>query len=473
MLTKNKIVASFFLTSFFCSSVVCQTVSPAIRYLSYAEAEPVIRASRDEAPLELATTDRTKEGAAWEAWVRKADREIRGRLEQGDEDSIVNLLLFGTSFTRQPRMTEGQMNQLAAEKSQNAVLVYETVLQHRLDDFSHALAIRRNNERLSFAKNYLIKKLKISVESEDGKIAVKQYLIQSIRRVLNESTGFAKLIEQARNNKEDEFVVRSMLFSRRGLSSDTSLKPNLAIENAIAQLKEKGRLKKVLRVAIIGPGLDFTDKDEGYDLYPPQTLQPFAVIESLLKLSLADKNNLQIDTFDLSPKVNSHISGLALKAKRKEIYAIQLPLNTERKWTPEFIKYWGNFGGLIALPAKPMTTTPALPNLYLRTVDIRSEFLGKVHSFDTNIVLQSPALVEKDRYDLIIGTNIFVYYGSFEQGLAMLNLEKMLKDGGMLLSNNALVEFPFTPIHTVGYSKTIYSEQKNDGDVIVWYQKKK
>jgi chemotaxis methyl-accepting protein methylase len=120
-----------------------------------------------------------------------------------------------------------------------------------------------------------------------------------------------------------------------------------------------------------------------------------------------------------------------------------------------------------------MTTTPVLPNLYLRTVNIRSEFLGKIHAFDTNIVLQSPTLAEKDRYDLIIGTNIFVYYGPFEQGLAMINLEKMLKDGGMLLSNNALVEFPFTPIHNVGYSKTIYSEQKNDGDAIVWYQKKK
>jgi len=49
----------------------------------------------------------------------------------------------------------------------------------------------------------------------------------------------------------------------------------------------------------------------------------------------------------------------------------------------------------------------------------------------------------------------------------------MLKDGGILLSNNALVEFPFTPIHAVGYSKTIYSNQNSDADAIVWYQKKK
>jgi chemotaxis methyl-accepting protein methylase len=94
-----------------------------------------------------------------------------------------------------------------------------------------------------------------------------------------------------------------------------------------------------------------------------------------------------------------------------------------------------------------------------------------IRAFDTNIVLQSPVLDEKDRYDLIIGTNIFLYYDSFQQGLAMRNLAKMLKVGGVLLSNNALIEFPFTPIHSVGYSKTIYSEQKNDGDAIVWYRK--
>ncbi len=454
-------------------TIIPQTTSPRISYLSFQEAKPLLEAMKTDLPPDLLNLNDKDLESRWPIWAKKSDAEIRGRLEQGDEDSIVNLLLFGTSFTKEPRMTESQMNQLAHDQSQDAVKVYQTVLQHRLNDFASVLASRQSNERMSFAKSQLIKKLGIGVETEDGKKAVIRYLILALRRVLSESAGFANLIQQARNNKDDEFVVRSMLFSRRGLSSDTSLKPNLAIENALVQLKEKGILKKVLKVAIVGPGLDFTDKDEGYDFYPPQTLQPFAVIESLLKLNLTDKNSLQIDTFDLSPKVNSHISGLALKAKRNENYLIQLPLDTTRKWTPEFTKYWADFGRLIALPAKPMTTTAGLANLYTRTVSIRSEFLGRVHAFDTNIVLQSPVLAEKDRYDLIIGTNIFVYYGQFEQGLAMVNLEKMLKDGGILLSNNALVEFPFTPVHNIGYSKTIYSDQKADGDAIVWYQKKK
>jgi hypothetical protein len=37
----------------------------------------------------------------------------------------------------------------------------------------------------------------------------------------------------------------------------------------------------------VGPGLDFADKQEGYDFYPLQTIQPFAVIDSLRVRKLA------------------------------------------------------------------------------------------------------------------------------------------------------------------------------------------
>jgi hypothetical protein len=35
--------------------------------------------------------------------VKRQDAEIRGRLAQGAEDSVVNLLLFGMRFTTQRR----------------------------------------------------------------------------------------------------------------------------------------------------------------------------------------------------------------------------------------------------------------------------------------------------------------------------------------------------------------------------------
>ncbi len=450
---------------------LAQTKLSKIQYLNFDDAQPVIAASGTETPAELTNLAGPEGKKAWDIWVQKADQSIRARLEQGDEDSIVNLLLFGTSFTKQPRLTENQISRLAKERAQDVSQIFQSIAQARFDDFANALGKPQKDERLAFAKSYIVKRLKTDLNTDNGKNAVKTFMALAFQRVVNESKGFSDLLEQARRNKLDTFVVRSQLFNKRGLSSDTSLKPNLAIEKALVELKAKGLVSKIQRVAIIGPGLDFTDKEEGYDFYPPQTIQPFAVIESIKKLNLGDIAQLKIDTYDLSPKVNSHISNFTEKAKRKEIYTILLPLDMDKVFTPDFLDYWQNFGSQIALPNGKTSTENDL-KLNFRTVSIRTEFLSKIHAFDTNIVLQSPSIPESERYDLVIGTNIFLYYSPFEQGLAMRNLNKMIKNGGILLSNNALIEFPFTPIHSVGYSKAIYTNRPGDADAIVWYQKK-
>jgi len=49
----------------------------------------------------------------WPAWVKSRDAEIRERLMGGDEDTIVNFLLFGTTFTHEPRLTSAQVRMLA------------------------------------------------------------------------------------------------------------------------------------------------------------------------------------------------------------------------------------------------------------------------------------------------------------------------------------------------------------------------
>jgi len=463
------------------SAAVSQTRRPApppppasrISYLTLEEARPVLDAFKDELPPELAGINTRSDVKRWSEWVRNSDLQIRARLEQGDEDSIVNLLLFGTSFTTQPRLTESQLQRLSRTGSRDNIQIYSEILRLRLDDFSQSLSRSGNNERLQFARTYLSRKLGVSLATEEGITAAKQFLIRAVARVFGETTSFLKLIEQARENQQDDFAVRSQLYRQRGLSSDTSLKPNFAIEKALKEIVEKGHLKNVRRVAIIGPGLDFTDKDEGYDFYPPQTLQPFAIIDTLLKYGLtATPAALSVDTYDLSPKVNLHLAGLRARGLRRETYTIHLPLSDDRKWTNGFLQYWETFGSRLAAPRGQKPGPAAnVPDVKTRVVNIRSEFLSKIRAFDTNVVLQSPNLLVNDRYDLIIGTNIFLYYDSFNQALAMRNLEKMLKPGGILLSNNALVEFPFTAIRAIGYTSAEYSDRQADADAIVWYRR--
>ena len=84
------------------------------------------------------------------------------------------------------------------------------------------------------------------------------------------------------------FNWRPGLFRDRGVSLDTGIFPNFSIDQALRDLKNRGVLHEgqVARVAVIGPGLDFSDKNENtsYDYYPQQTLQPFALLDSLSRL---------------------------------------------------------------------------------------------------------------------------------------------------------------------------------------------
>jgi hypothetical protein len=52
---------------------------------------------KDKSPAELE--------AAWPEWLKHHDAETRARLTRGDEDTLVNFLVLGTSFTHQPRLT--------------------------------------------------------------------------------------------------------------------------------------------------------------------------------------------------------------------------------------------------------------------------------------------------------------------------------------------------------------------------------
>ena len=61
-------------------------VAPA-RYIRYADAEPILSelAVTGALPPELGTLTKPQREAAWPGWIERHDKEIRARLEQGDD----------------------------------------------------------------------------------------------------------------------------------------------------------------------------------------------------------------------------------------------------------------------------------------------------------------------------------------------------------------------------------------------------
>jgi hypothetical protein len=105
----------------------------------------------------------------------------------------------------------------------------------------------------------------------------------------------------------------------------------------------------------------------------------------------------------------------------------------------------------------------------MRAGRVRPDIVLSITPADLNIVLQRiepPAAAE--RYDLIIATNILVYYDVFEQSLAMTNVAKMLKPGGLLLTNSPVFELPATPMRSVGFTDVLYEQRDAGRDRVFW-----
>lgn len=419
-------------------------------FMSWAAARPILDANPGSLPPPLLKANE----ARWNAWRQVQDKAVRARLRQGDVDSMVNLLLFGTSFTHQPRVSIANLT----EASKNGVL------RARVDDLAAGLHNPRDNERLVFVRAL--------VQAEgidpDAPGPTGLFLYNNLLRVMKERTTLAQRAETAHAKSP---LDRLSLFRDRGVSLDTSILPDFAIEQTLLDLKQRRILREgqIERVAVIGPGLDFSDKNEesAFDYYPQQTLQPFALYDSLVRVGLSKPGALSVSVFDISSRVLDHIRRARTAAGKGAGYVIQLPRDVGRPWPPQLIAYWNSLGDQVGRPTEPIRPPRIFQELRTRAVRMRPEVVLACDSVDLDIVLQRIDLPESNRFDLIVGTNIFVYYDAFELALALENTGAMLKPGGLLLTNDRLPEVPGGSMRQVGLTDVRYTNE-----VLGWYQRR-
>jgi hypothetical protein len=434
-------------------------------FTPYATVKPILDAQRERLPAELRDADQ----ARWLAWTRGQDLSIRARLRQGELDSMVNLLLYGTSFTRQPRISMEGLTE--ASKA--------GVLRARVDDLVAGLRSPGDNERLLFLQRFL-RSQGIDPQRADGPKETGVFILQNLQRVVQERRALAdRAADVKADTKPDDpssLLDRSSLFRDRGVSLDTSIIPDFSIEQTLRDLKQRGVLREgqVARVAVIGPGLDFIDKNEesAYDYYPQQTLQPFALYDSLMRLRLAKTNALSMSIFDISSRVIEHIQRARERAGKGIGYVVQLPRDIARSWPPELVGYWNTLGDQVGAPIAPITPPRIFEGLETRAVLIRPQVVLACEPIDLNIVVERLNLAAADHFDLIVATNIFVYYDVFEQTLALESAGAMLKPGGLLLTNDRLPVVSGSSMRLAGITVVPYdSPGVSERQAVGWYRK--
>ena len=439
-------------------------------YIPYSDAKPIFEALREDfLPPELRELTPAQREAAWPGWVMQRDAAIRARVAEGDEDSIINLLQFGTSFTRQPRITEQQLAGVVMRKAGSPdVFVPSPVLKARIDDFVTAVTAPGTNERLLFARR-VVERRGLDPATEEGRGRLRRYLEE--RTAVVGSAVHAPVLHDPATGLAEQITI----FRDRGLASDTLLWINFALDQALTEMKAAGALRprSVRRVAIIGPGLDFADKQEGYDFYPQQTIQPFALIDSLGRAGLAARLGVGITAFDVSGAVLGHLESARARAATGDSYTVVLPRNLEQPWTADLVRYRDRFGDQIGKPVASAAPPANAGKVQARSVLFPPPVTRAIVPRDLNVVLQrlEPDAADEG-FDLIVATNILLYYGVFEQSLAAANIAAMLRPGGFLLSNDRIFELPGGPVALAGRTAAAYMNVPGSGprgDDIYWY----
>ena len=427
-MTTHKLLAGAILSFCFFPCFVHAQAPPKVQFISLEEARPVLSAMSGSLPAEL-KSPATQDPAQWSAWVLKQDRQIRERLDRGEEDTLINLLRFGVTFTKEYRIDDEYLPKYGSSSLVNAFA------ENRANDLIRAMASPNASEGIAHMRAFLEKK-GYAFKTPEDRNKIKKYLLDNLARLRDEYLHYLA------QPKDDS---RFQLFQERGISLDTNLWPDFLIDEHLRHMVEKGLLKpgSIHRVAVVGPGLDFANKEKGNDFYPLQTIQPFAVLDSLFRLGLADPATVEMYTLDISSDVNFHISRARKNAAAGRPYTVQLPWDTSARHTPEyrkdFVNFWQKLGDRIGEPVAPIAVPPgAAAETQTRAVKIRPEIVRRVAPLDVNIIFQHLPPLPQQGFDLIIGTNIFVYFNAFEQSLARANMSLMLNPGGFVLSNDKL-----------------------------------
>jgi hypothetical protein len=434
--------------------------------VTYAEVRPLWDLLRPHLPRALASAPAEAREAVFANWLRTEDASIRGRVTRGDEDSLVNLWLFGMSFTNLPSARPRDI-----AMSGNGATLAE-VSDGRLADLVAALASPGTNDRLRWAADFF-RSRNIDPATSGGAARVRDLLAAAGRRMVSENADFVSVLSapNAATDPLQWMAPYASLYSDRGLSSDTSIPSSHAIDMALEAIAASKSIPAgtVRRVAVVGPGLDFMNKAGGHDFYPEQTIQPFAVIDSLIRHGLAQPGDLSVTTFDVSARVNRHLDSARERARAGNGYVLQFPLGGDERWSPSLVAYWeraaGRIGEVVRASAAPRSTTA----VKVRAVRVRPDVVLSITPVDLNIVIERlEPRADDERFDLVVATNVFVYYDTFQHALAMTNVGRMLRPGGSLLSNQAVRPVaPMTP--SVGHEAVVHSDRQFDH--VFWYRR--
>jgi hypothetical protein len=407
---------------------VVTSATPAVR-----AAQPGAGATRitweDAAPLRARLEQQGITQAAFPSYVERLRENHASRMREGDLDHLVFYLLQSTHFTSLP----------AIEPALSAKGLVDSLDSAEREAFLRASRVpaARIPPGVRSRAAALIRALDSS--DHDARLTYFRSLAQAAFPVARkrEDVILGEYARAMRFVYEKEFIAQRAgpdavveLYRARGLSTDTAVEAGYVVYTGLGILKSLDPGRQVRRVLIVGPGLDIAPRTSLLETSPPESYQPWAVIDALVSLGLSRLDQLTVVGADINPRVVDYLRGsrnppptLTLVSGIAETPAVQ--------FSQDYRDYFAQLGRSIG------DTQPAasgVPGRLSKTVRVRAEAARTLDAAPLDIVtarLNAPA------FDLIIATNILPYFDDTQLVLTMTNIASMLAPGGVFLHNEA------------------------------------
>jgi hypothetical protein len=234
-----------------------------------------------------------------------------------------------------------------------------------------------------------------------------------------------------------EFVKEpaQTLYQARGHSTDTAIAANYTVWQALSVLHAMRPSFRAQRVLIVGPGLDFAPRTAFDESAAPQSYQPFAVLDALRSLGMGDP---AVHCFDINDRVVAFFQNVRV-----------LRIHSE-PGDAEYRRYFTQLGHAIGETKEQGWT---------KTITLRPGF--SVTAEKLNILTDRAAR----GYDLVVATNVLLYFNRTELLLALANISGLMNPGAIFLHNDLRPEMDIytdaaevTPLaaRTVRFSNSEY-----------------
>jgi hypothetical protein len=106
---------------------------------------------------------------------------------------------------------------------------------------------------------------------------------------------------------------------------------------------------------------------------------------------------------------------------------------------PQLVAYWRRFGDQVGAVATPAPLPESGGEVNIRAVDVGPRSVLSIVPHQLDVVIERiDRLPADEQFDLVVATNVLLYYDVFEQTLAVANIARMLKPGGLLIANHAV-----------------------------------